>query len=130
MPGFTLTGRATAPVEDVWKLLFDPGRFPEWWQGIETVEVASPGDYTIWHEGYPDFPVTQRLRTDDRAGRVVVSCQVSDIDFTWQLAEDGDATTITVAVELPAREADRLDGQREQISASIAALARLAEAGS
>jgi uncharacterized protein YndB with AHSA1/START domain len=75
MPGFTLTGRATAPVEDVWKLLFDPGRFPEWWQGIETVEVASPGDYTIWHEGYPDFPVTQRLRTDDRAGRVVVSCQ-------------------------------------------------------
>jgi hypothetical protein len=74
--------------------------------------------------------VTQRLRTDDRAGRVVVSCQVSDIDFTWQLAEDGDATTITVAVELPAREADRLDGQRELISASIAALARLAEAGS
>ena len=94
MPGFTLTGRATAPVEDVWKLLFDPGRFPEWWQGIETVEVASPGD------------------------------------FTWQLAEDGDATTITVAVELPAREAERLDGQRELISASIAALARLAEAGS
>jgi len=30
----------------------------------------------------------------------------------------------------PAREADRLDGQRELISASIAALARLAEAGS
>ena len=27
MPGFTLTGRATAPVEDVWKLLFDPGRY-------------------------------------------------------------------------------------------------------
>ena len=61
---------------------------------------------------------------------MTVSCQVSDIDFTWQLAEDGDATTITVAVKLPAREADRLDRQRELISASIGALARLAEAGS
>ena len=76
-----------------------PGPLAEWWQGIETVEVASPGDYTVWHEGYPEFPMTQRLRADHRAGQVVMSCQVSDIDFTWQLAEDGDgdATTITVA---------------------------------
>ena len=43
MPEFTLTARAAAPVEEVWKLLFDPTRFPEWWAGIETVQVESPG---------------------------------------------------------------------------------------
>jgi uncharacterized protein YndB with AHSA1/START domain len=129
MLGFTLTGRAAAPVEEVWKLLFDPARFPEWWEGVETVEVASPGAYTVWPDGYPDFPMPQRLRTDVPAGRVVMSCQVSDIDFTWQLAEDGDATTITVAVTLPDHEGARLDGQRELITASLASLARLAEAG-
>lgn len=129
MPGFTLTGRATAPVEEVWKLLFDPTRFPEWWEGVENVEVASPGEYTIWHEGYPDFPLPQRLRTVQHVGRVVMSCQVTDIDFLWQLDEDGDATTITVVVELPERESARLAGQREHLVASLAALARLAEAG-
>jgi uncharacterized protein YndB with AHSA1/START domain len=129
MPGFTLSGRAAAPVEEVWKLLFDPARFPEWWQGVETAEVTSPGEYTIWHDGYPDFPMPQRLRTDGGAGQVVMSCQVSHIDFTWQLAEDGDATTIAVAVALPDRESGRLEGQREHIAASLAALARLAEAG-
>jgi uncharacterized protein YndB with AHSA1/START domain len=131
MPGFVLTGRAAAPVEEVWKLLFDPTRFPEWWAGVATVEVSDAADaagaFTIWPDGYPDFPMPQRLRTDDRAGRVVVSCQVSDIDITWQLGDDGgDATTITVAVELPERKAHRLAGQRELIAASLKALARLA----
>ena len=31
MPGFTLSARCQAPVEEVWKLLFDPARFPDWW---------------------------------------------------------------------------------------------------
>jgi uncharacterized protein YndB with AHSA1/START domain len=130
MPGFVLTGRAGAPVEEVWKLLFDPARFPEWWAGVETVEPGPTGEFTLWPDGYPDFPMPQRLRADDRAGRVVVSCQVSDIDFTWQLADDGDDTTITVTVELPAHEAHRLAGQRALIATSLAALARLAEARS
>jgi uncharacterized protein YndB with AHSA1/START domain len=129
MPGFTLTGRAAAPVEEVWKLLFDPSRFPEWWAGVESVEVASPGAYRVWHDGYPDFPMPQRLRTIEHVGRVVVSCQVSEIDFAWQLAEDGEGTAITVVVDLPERESGRLDGQREQIASSLAALARVAEAG-
>jgi len=130
MPGFVLTGRAAAPVEEVWKLVFDPTRFPEWWAGVATVETAAAGAFTLWPDGYPDFPMPQRMRTDDRAGRVVVSCQVSDIDITWQLGDDGgDTTTITVTVELPEREAHRLAGQRELIAASLTALARLAETG-
>lgn len=47
MSGFTLTATAAAPVEEVWKLLFDPACFPEWWAGIASVRVDSPGSYTL-----------------------------------------------------------------------------------
>jgi len=47
----------------------------------------------------------QRLRTDEAAGQVTISCQVSDIDVTWQLAETTDGTAVAVRVELPEAEA-------------------------
>lgn len=128
MPGFTLTGHAAAPVEEVWKLLFDPTRFPEWWVGVETVRRDDPGAYTQWPSGYPDFPMPQKLRTDRSQGRVVISCQVSDIDVTWQLAETDSGTAIDVRVELPEVEAHRLEDQRETIGESLARLAALAVA--
>lgn len=129
MPGFTLTATTHAAVEEVWKLLFDPTRFPEWWAGVETVRVDNPSGYTMWPDGYPDFPMPQQLRTDRAAGRITVSCQVSDIDVTWQLAEARDGTTITVRVELPPSEAHRLAGQQDLIGSSLTSLAALAEAG-
>ena len=51
-----------APVEEVWKLLFDPARVPDWWAGIETVRKDAPGEFTQWPTGYPDFPMAQKLR--------------------------------------------------------------------
>jgi uncharacterized protein YndB with AHSA1/START domain len=128
VPGFTLTRNAAAPVEEVWKLLFDPTRFPEWWSGVETVRPDGPGAYTMWPDGYPDFPVPQRLRSDRSAGRVIISCQVSDIDVTWQLAESGDGTLIEATVELPDAEAHRVGAQRAAIEASLSNLAALAAA--
>jgi uncharacterized protein YndB with AHSA1/START domain len=127
MPGFTLTTTTRAAVEEVWKLLFDPTRFPEWWAGVETVRVDRGGAYTMWPDGYPDFPMPQQLRTDRAAGKVTISCQVSDIDVTWQLDEAADGTAITVRVELPEVEAHRLTGQHDLIAASLAALVGLAE---
>jgi uncharacterized protein YndB with AHSA1/START domain len=128
MPGFTLTTQTQAPVEEVWKLLFDPTRFPEWWAGIETVQVKSPDAYTIWYDSAPEFPMPQQLRTDTRAGRVTMSCQVSDIDFSWQLAEAPDGTEITARATLPPDEGGRLADVREMVSASLSALTALAEA--
>ena len=87
MPGFTLTAPAAAPVEEVWKLLFDPTRFPEWWAGIATARVEEAGAYTIWPDGQPDYPMPQQMRADRGAGRVAMSCKVNDIEFSWQLAE-------------------------------------------
>jgi uncharacterized protein YndB with AHSA1/START domain len=127
MPDFTLTRLANAPVEEVWKLLFDPTRFPEWWSGVETVRTDAPDQYTMWPDGYPDFPMPQRLRVDRASGRVTVSCQVSDIDVTWRLAESEQQTIIEVRVELPKAEAQRLHGQRVALAESLANLAALAE---
>jgi uncharacterized protein YndB with AHSA1/START domain len=126
MPGFELRATSSAPVEEVWKLLFDPSRFPEWWVGIETVKATGSGEFTQWPTGYPDFPMPQKLRTDHDAGRVTVSCQVSDLEFVWQLAEAGGGTEILVSVALPEREAHRLETQRGVITASLQNLAELA----
>ena len=126
MPSFRDSATSAAPPEEVWKLLYDPGRFPEWWSGIATVERGAPGQYTMYPEGYPDFPMAQLLETAREDSRVTVSCLVSDLRFEWRLAPDGEGTLITVEVEIPEAEAARLDSQREVISASMRRLAELA----
>jgi hypothetical protein len=72
----------------------------------------------------------QKLRADQTNERVMISCQVSDIDIVWQLAEAGTGTSINVDVTLPESEAHRLDGQHQVISESLRCLTALAEAAS
>ena len=87
MPTFDDATTTTAPVEEVWKLLYDPSRLIEWWVGIERIEshgTDGKGNVTIWPEGYPDFPMPQNLRTDADGRRVTVSCLVSDLVFAWK----------------------------------------------
>ncbi len=129
MPSFVLTAHAEAPVEEVWKLLHDPGRFPEWWSGVETVRPDGRDHFTLWPDGYPDFPMAQQLRTDRADGRVTISCLVSDLEFQWRLSEAGEATDIEVQVHLPDQEAHRLPRQRELLTESISRLAALAVLG-
>ena len=128
MPGFALSADCRAPVEEVWKLLFDPARFPQWWAGVVTGRAGPPGEFTLWPTGYPDFPMPQKLRVDQASDRVTISCQVSDIEIVWQLAEGGAGTSIHVQVSLPEHEAHRLDGQHQVIEESLRRLAALAEA--
>jgi uncharacterized protein YndB with AHSA1/START domain len=128
MPSFHDTTTSDAPPEDVWKLLYDPSRFPHWWAGIATVELTSDGAYTMYPDGYPDFPMAQLLDTHADQHRVTVSCLVSDLRFEWQLEPAGDGTRITVEVEIPDAEADRLASQQEIISRSVQQLAQLAAA--
>jgi uncharacterized protein YndB with AHSA1/START domain len=127
VPTFDDETTTTAPVEEVWKLLYDPARFPEWWRGIATVEPGGGGDFTMYPEGYPDFPMPQALRAETGGHRVTISCLVSDLVFAWQLDPlPGDGTRIGVHVEIPEQEAHRLDAQRDVISASLRALGELA----
>jgi uncharacterized protein YndB with AHSA1/START domain len=126
VPAFHDTTSSSAPPEEVWKLLYNPARFAEWWTGIEAVEIGRAGRYTIHPEGYPDFPMAQLLNAQREQQRVTVSCLVSDLRFEWRLEPDEDGTRITVEVEIPEGEAHRLDGQREIIRTSMKRLAALA----
>ncbi len=126
MPSFHDATTSSAPPEEVWKLLYDPSRFPDWWAGIGTVDVQDAGNYTMYPEGYPDFPMAQLLETRNDQQRVTVSCLVSDLRFEWRLVPDGEGTLITVDVEIPEAEAGRLEAQREIISASMRRLAEVA----
>ncbi|HEX5852297.1 MAG TPA: SRPBCC family protein [Solirubrobacteraceae bacterium] len=129
MPSFHDSADAQAPPEEVWKLLYDPSRFPEWWAGIGTVETGADasGEYTMFPDGYPDFPMAQLLDTHRHGRAVTVSCLVSDLRFEWVLEPlDGDRTRINVHVEIPDAEAARLDGQREVIRTSLGTLAEIA----
>lgn len=132
MPTFDDATTTTAPVEEVWKLLYDPARLVEWMDGIERVEPRGTdgrGDVTIWPEGYPDFPMPQDLRTDADGKRVTISCLVSDLVFAWRLEPLDEGTQISVHVEIPEAEASRLDDQRAAIGRSLRALAALATDG-
>jgi uncharacterized protein YndB with AHSA1/START domain len=124
VPSFHDSATSPSPPEEVWKLLYDPARFPDWWAGIETVEIKDGPEYTMYPDGYPDFPMAQLLDTQSDQHRVTVSCLVSDLRFEWQLEPEGDGTLITVDVEIPEAEAHRLDGQREVIRLSLQRLAQ------
>ncbi len=126
MPSFRDSATSPAPPEEVWKLLYDPSRFPDWWAGIGTVEPGPEGEYTMYPEGYPNFPMAQLLDTQRDQQRVTVSCLVSDLRFEWRLEPAGDGTLITVNVEIPDAEAHRLETQRQTITTSMQQLARLA----
>jgi uncharacterized protein YndB with AHSA1/START domain len=126
VPSFHDTTTSAAPPEEVWKLLYDPSRFPDWWAGIGTVDVKDEGQYTMYPEGYPDFPMAQLLETRQDQQRVTVSCLVSDLRFEWRLQPDEEGTLITVDVEIPDAEGHRLEAQREIISASMRRLAEQA----
>jgi uncharacterized protein YndB with AHSA1/START domain len=126
MPTFDDTATTSAPVEEVWKLLFDPARFPEWWAGVATVDPAGADAFTLYPDGYPDFPMPHTLQADGHG--VTISCLTSDLVFEWRLEEHGRGTRIAVHVEIPEPEAHRLDAQRGAVSASLRSLAALAEA--
>lgn len=137
MPSFRDAATSSAPPEEVWKLLYDPSRFPDWWAGIGSVSLegsgtrsgAGSGGYTIYPEGYPDFPMAQLLESRHEEGRVTISCLVSDLRFEWRLAASGSGTLISVEVEIPEAEAHRLETQQHLISDSLRRLAELAASG-
>jgi uncharacterized protein YndB with AHSA1/START domain len=125
---FDDSATSDAPVEEVWKLLYDPARMAEWWEGIERVEPSGEGDITVYPQGYPDFPMPQALRAAADGRGLTISCLVSYLVFEWRLEPLDPGTRISVHVEIPDDEAKRLEDQRAGVSASLRSLAALATA--
>lgn len=134
----------SAPPRTVWKILHDPGRFPEWWAGFASVEGDAPApagedaegrftaflDTSLYQDMPPDRPMVHSVRSHASGDRVVISCLVAEIQFDWRLAprDEGRSTLIEVQVAVPERRANRFALQRTILEASIRRLARLAEA--
>jgi uncharacterized protein YndB with AHSA1/START domain len=127
MPGFEERSPCRAPAEEVWKLLYDPSRLPEWWAGMDRVEVGGDGDVTRYMAAWPDFPYPTRI-SREASGRVVISCLLSDIVHEWTLEPAEEGCIVGVRVEIPEEEAARLDAQREEVATSLARLIARAEA--
>jgi uncharacterized protein YndB with AHSA1/START domain len=122
-----------AAAEEVWKLLYDPPRFPEWWAGMETVESGAPDEggrrqFSYHPEGTPDVALPQILDIARDRSRVVISCLVTDLRVEWRLepAAGGRGTLITVRVDIPDAEPQLLETQPDVIRRSMARLSELA----
>ena len=61
------------------------------------------------------------------AGTVRISCLLSDIVHEWTLVPHPDGCEVRVRVELPEREAERVDAQRREVGGSLTGLVALAE---
>lgn len=85
MPEFDDETTTTAPAREVWKVLYNPMRFSDWWTGFASVTVGDaiggPGDVTVYPDGYPDFPMPQIVETRTLDRQIVVSCTISDLVF-------------------------------------------------
>jgi hypothetical protein len=109
MPSFADTVRSPATRDELWDLLSDATRLPEWWDG-----------------GTNGFRLPQLVEPACDGERVVISCLVSDQRFELRLEDEDNGTRIDVLVDVPDTEAARLDEQRETVRRS---LLRLAEVG-
>ena len=72
------------------------------------------------------LPMPQALTASPDQSRVTISCMVSDLRFEWRPGPVDRGTRISVHVEIPEREAARLDMQRDVIESSLRKLAELA----
>lgn len=128
MPAFELSAVCRAPAVEVFKLLHDPARYPEWWEGTARVEGAGPGEVTRYTRAWPDFAYPTRLSAAAAGGRVTISCLVSDIVHEWRLEPHPEGCAVRVRVAMPVEEAAREPVQREEVGGSLRALVAVAEA--
>ena len=127
MSGFELSAVCRAPALDVFKLLHDPARFPDWWRGTERVETEG-GDITRYMSAWPDFAYPTTVSPSADAGCVVISCLISNIVHEWRIEPHADGCALRVRVELPEGEAARVGAQREEVGVSLRNLVTVAEA--
>lgn len=109
MPSFADTVRSPATRADLWNLLTDVSRLPEWWAA-----------------GANGFPRPQLVEPARDGERVVISCLVSDQRFELRLEDEEDGTRIDVLADVPDTEAARLDQHRETVRRSLLRLAEVA----
>jgi len=126
MPGFTEEGTCRAPAEEVWKLLYDPDRYMDWWTGTDRVEVGE-GVVTRYVPDAPGFAWPTVIASTGSGGRVTISCVLSDIVYDWTLSPRPPGCAVRLRVEIPEELAGKLEGQMRDMRSAFGRLVRLAE---
>lgn len=125
---FEDSARSEAPPEEVWTILYDPARFTEWWEGMETKSVGD-GEFTLQHVDFPELQIPNRLEVRDAGSEVVISCLLHDFVYDWRLEalDGGQATRISVRVAIPDEKVEHFEQfQRAMMGASVRRLAEVA----
>jgi polyketide cyclase/dehydrase/lipid transport protein len=92
---FTTRWHLEAPVERVWKAIFELDRWPEWWEGVENVEPLEQGDSdhvgSLWRHTWKSA-LPYRLSFDMRVTRVeppalMAGCALGELagEGVWRL---------------------------------------------
>ena len=127
MPEFTIRATCHGSAEEVWKLLYDPYRYSEWWCGTARVEDVAAETVTRYMAEWPDFPYPTRVTTRTDGTRVMISCLLSYIVQEWTLEPDGVGCVVRLRVEVPEAEAARLASVRDELERSVPRLIAAAE---
>ncbi len=114
-----------APPLHVWKLLYDPVRFSDWWSGVQRSEPSRDGVNFYLEEGTAPFPM--HIATAREASRVVIRCMATDDLYTWVLEPHPDGCRVRVRVEVAEDETERLQARHDGLLASLPRLAAAAE---
>lgn len=128
MPSFEISATCRARPEEVFKLLWDPSRFPDWWAGMDRVEAAGEGNVNRYMSAWPDFAYPTRVTAGRDTSNITISCLLSDIAHEWGLSPHQAGCEVHVRVDVPEVEASRLDDQRTEVNTSLERLIALAEA--
>jgi uncharacterized protein YndB with AHSA1/START domain len=123
------TATCDAPVEEVWALLYDPARLPEWWEATARSE-AIVGGANRYTRDAPDVAVPTRIHRAPERSRVVISCQVADVVWEWTLKPAEAGCRVRLNMQLADGEAHLFDSARADMRASIRRLVAAAERGS
>ena len=116
-----------APALEVWKLLQDPLRYPEWWDGLVDAQ-PTPDGLTRWMGALPGVPIPTRVDLRRQAGGVVIRCEVTGIVHVLMLEPAREGCRVRLRAAIPAGERERwLDQQHAEVRASLPRLVRAAE---
>jgi uncharacterized protein YndB with AHSA1/START domain len=93
-----------APIEQVWKLISEAERWPEWWPGVEKVEVLEKGKQSevgslrrfTWKSKLPYRLVFDMRTTRVERPHIMEGRAEGELHGTgrWELRQDGDWTRV------------------------------------
>ena len=126
MTQFDLSTTCRAPATEVWALLYDPARFPEWWVGTERME-GDRREVSRYTSTYPGEAFPLNVRSTGHGSRVMISCLRFGIAWEWTLEPAETGCGVRLQVRGTDEHADLVDGQREDMRESLERLVALAE---